>query len=307
MTPNDTLTDYVGQVKQGQAIGEVDDLVFRNPNSLYAGELHNHFLRWEELATQHIFNNENEVLNWIKNKVSVFPYFQHFRGHFNQQSYDSDRPPSTQIPTNRICYQFTEYTDHAIVERLAMGAYSLLGKVGEVEPPVLVLPLTVESEKPRLCYDARFLNLWMIDKPFTLDSLRDIPRYVTKDSSQTVVDDKSGYDHILLTTDSRTFFGFQWHGWYFTCNTLPFGWKISPYIYHTTGLFVTHYFRSINIPCLLYIDDRHNGQLQVALTEGAYARCSTMDERNFAAAKSAIFLVAYYTIRLGYFPYKNST
>jgi hypothetical protein len=49
-----------------------------------------------------------------------------------------------------------------------------------------------------------------MDKPFKLDHLGDLPLYVQRDSFQTVCDDKSGYDHILLSTDSRTFFRFEW-------------------------------------------------------------------------------------------------
>ena len=64
-------------------------------------------------------------------------------------------------------------------------------------PPHLVLPLTVEPTKPRLCHDARFFNLWMQDKPFKLDHVGDLPRYVSRNSYQSVLDDKSGYDHIL--------------------------------------------------------------------------------------------------------------
>ena len=123
-----------------------------------------------------------------------------------------------------------------LLDRLRMGAISLRGKVGESEPPYLVLPLTVEPTKPRLCHDARLLNLWMVDMPFSLDSLIHLPRYVGRDTYQTVLDDKSGYDHFLSTEDSREFFGIQWGGWYFVYNTLPFGWKISPYVYHSTGL-----------------------------------------------------------------------
>ena len=69
----------------------------------------------------------------------------------------------------------------------------------------LVLPLTEELSKSRLFHDARY---------FSLDTLNDLPRYVTKDSVQTVLDDKSGYDHILLTESSQTFFGTQWGGWF---------------------------------------------------------------------------------------------
>ena len=56
----------------------------------------------------------------------------------------------------------------------------------------LVMPLTVEPSKPRLCNDNHFLNLWMVDKPFTLDRLSDLPLYVGPDSFQTVCDNKSG-------------------------------------------------------------------------------------------------------------------
>ena len=63
----------------------------------------------------------------------------------------------------------------------------------------------------------------------------------------------------------------------------------------------TNYFWSIGIPCLLYIDDCLNGQLQVDLTKGAYAEIQLVDDHNFAVAQSAIFLVAYVLVRLGYF------
>ena len=133
---------------------------------------------------------------------------------------------------------------------------SLFVRVGRVCPPHLVLPLTVEPTKPRLCHDARFLNLWMVDVPFKVDSLVHLPRNVGRESYQTIVDNKSGYDHSLLSEKSPTYFGIQWGGWYFLYNTLPFGWKISPFIYHSTGLVATNFFRSLGIPCFLYIDDR---------------------------------------------------
>ena len=56
----------------------------------------------------------------------------------------------------------------------------------------------------------------------------------------------------------------------------------------------SNFFRSIGIPCSLYIDDRHNGELQVSLDQGPYRSLKTVEESSLAAAKSAIFLVAYY-------------
>ena len=168
-----------------------------------------------------------------------FPFFQHFSGVLKGESYDSDLPPGKAFLNNVSCKLFVKCIPQTLLDHL-----SLLGKVGEVQPPPphLVLPLTVEPTKPRLCHDACFLNLWMQDKLFKLDHVGDLPRYVSQNLYQSVLDDKSGYDHILLTDDSQTFFGIQWGGWYFTYNTLPFGWKISPYIYHNTGLVATNFF-----------------------------------------------------------------
>ena len=56
----------------------------------------------------------------------------------------------------------------------------------------------------------------MSDNPFSLDTLNELPRYVTKDSFQTVLDDKSGYDHIFLMESRRPFFAIQRDGWFST-------------------------------------------------------------------------------------------
>ena len=241
------------------------------------------------------------VVRWAREKVSVEEYFHPFRGDFKGKSYNSLRPPSVQFRNNPSCRPFVDFVRKTLLNRISSGAISLLGRVGQVFPPHLVLPLTVEPTKPRLCHDARFLNLWMVDVPFKLDSLVHLPRYVSRESYQTILDDKSGYDHLLLAEESRTYFGIQWGGWYFLYNTLPFGWKISLFVYHTTGLVATDFFRSLGIPCLLFIDDRHNGELQVDLNRGPYSQLQTLDERNLAAANSAIYLVCYYLVQLGYF------
>lgn len=79
---------------------------------------------------------------------------------------------------------------------------------------------------------------------------------VEKNSHMLTLDDKSGYDHILLHPDYRKYFGIQFGGWYMVYNTLPFGFKASAYVYHTTGMVPISYCRSLGIPSLLNIDDR---------------------------------------------------
>ena len=209
MTATPQFRSTVLKVSSGEALGDVGDLLFRDPEHFRAGELNEHVDSWKEIVTGDPTFHQSEVLSRIE-AVSVFPFFQHFSGVFKAESYDSDLPPEKASLNNVSCKLFVKFIQQTLLDRLENGAVSLLGKVGAVQPLHLVLPLTVESTKPRLCRDARSLNLWMQDKPFKLDHVGDLPRYVSRNSYQSVLDDKSGYDHILLTDDSRTFFGIQW-------------------------------------------------------------------------------------------------
>ena len=202
--------EELNRVFCGDQLGDPTRLLFRDPNSFYAGELHQHPEQWEMIVGEQPTPRQEQVLKWIREKVSIFPYFQRYTGQFKGQEYDSHQPPPKLFCNNRSCKPFTEFVRRTLLARLRSGAISLLGRVGCVSLPHLVLPLTIEPNKPRLCHDARFLNLWIVDHPFQLDRLSDLPRYVHRDSYQTILDDKSGYDHILLTPDSRTFFGIQW-------------------------------------------------------------------------------------------------
>ena len=162
-------------------------------------------------------------------------------------------------------------------------------------PPHLVMPITVEPGKPRMCHDERFLNLWIRDCPFKLDSITDLPRYVAPGHFQTTFDDKSGYDHVRLHPFSSTCFGLQWRGWFFVYATLPFGWKASALLYQTIGLAATNYVRSFGVPCALYIDDRHVGQLRLPL------RPLPSSFSAFQLAEMAAYIACFTSISLGYF------
>ena len=116
----------------------------------------------------------------------------------------------------------------------------------------------------------------------------------------TKCDNKSGYDHVLLTMDARSYFGFSFGGLWFVCTTLPFGWKISPYIYHTVGLAVSGFVRAQGVPCSLYIDDRLNGELLTS--QGPWLLLPAKRPTKFwmGAAKAAIYVVLSVLVSLGY-------
>ena len=105
----------------------------------------------------------------------------------------------------------------------------LLSYVGFVDPPHLVMPITIEPMKPRMCHDERFLNLWIKDCPSTLDYITDLPRYVGLNHFQSTIDDKSGYNHIPLHPSSYTFFGLQWKCYLLTPPFPPGGRPVRTY------------------------------------------------------------------------------
>ena len=116
----------------------------------------------------------------------------------------------------------------------------------------------------------------------------------------TKCDDTSGYDHVMLTESSQSYFGFSFGGLWFVCTTLPFGWKISPYVYHTIGLAATGFLRAQGIPCSLYIDDRFNGELLRPTGPWSILPADRSWQFRLLAATGAIFVVLSVLVNLGY-------
>ena len=94
---------------------------------------------------------------------------------YKKATYSSEFPPRKQFANHGSCQRFMEFISQEILNRLLTGAFRIWGVVGVDDAPYLVLPLTVEPTKPRLCLDARFLIVWMKDMPFSLDKLTDVP------------------------------------------------------------------------------------------------------------------------------------
>ena len=151
-------------------------------------------------------------MGWLRNGVGVTKFAVPYKGSFRGKHYNCYFPPPTILQNLQNCEGFKEFISSTILERLYSGAIK------------------------------GFLNLWMKDCPFSLDKLTDVKGYVYQNSFMTKCDDKSGYDHLLLSESSQQFFGFEWAGWWFVSRTLPFGWKESAFIYQTLGVAVSSFF-----------------------------------------------------------------
>ena len=156
----------------GSQLADVTTLAFPDPKTFVAGKLHSYLPVWEKNASTALYDLSPTILRSIKNFVNVHDFLQPFSGRFKGRDYDSAIPPSTIFYNPPSCKGFAQFISDTILDRLASGAISLW----EMIYPVM--PLTVEPSKPRLCNDNRFLNLWIKDVPFGLDTLPSLIRYV---------------------------------------------------------------------------------------------------------------------------------
>ncbi|XP_077993129.1 uncharacterized protein LOC144447097 [Glandiceps talaboti] len=284
------VTPDVEKVSRGEMLATADDLLYRNPNDFIAGEVHKHVAFWDELTKPIV--DRQEIMDWIKNKISISKYFTNFKGDFKGERYNHDTPLQKVFTNNPGCQKYGQFIARTIADRIESGAVSVWGIVGRDPSPHIVMPITVEPTKPRMCIDMRYVNLWTTSCPFKLDKLIEVSRYLDKSDYHFKCDDKSGYDHVLIEPKDRTYVGFQWAGVWYVNNTLPFGWKLSAYIYHTLGYCVTSYARSLGVPCIQYIDDRHGGGLKPG-KETEWDSCQR--------AQAAAYILCKIAIQAGYF------
>lgn len=147
------------QVLKGEDF-DIESLPVRDPEGFVAGQLHENLLNWEYILDNLQESDENmNVRLWLENGVDVLTFFQHFQGDFKGKNYDLDLPPKQYFPNATICRQYIDFICAELNNKIASGAICVLGKIGECELPKVIMPLTIEPSKPRLCLDDRYVNL----------------------------------------------------------------------------------------------------------------------------------------------------
>ena len=186
-----SLDGVPNQVKSGINLPSIDEVLsgeipllselnVRDPKHFKAGGLHENIHVWEEITKEH--PQREMILFWIRDGVDVNRFSRPDSGTFKGVHYDSDFSTPRVFKNHGSCKKFGSFIRETIRSRLSAGAVRVWGRVGDTDPPFLVLPITIEPSKPRLCIDARYLNLWMRDSPFALDKLIDVSRYVYRGS-----------------------------------------------------------------------------------------------------------------------------
>lgn len=225
---------------------------------------------WEEVIL--VDHPQKDYL--LQNMEGLDParYFRRFTGRFAGKSYDSDTPPHRIFRNNwpdgltSTGEKPEDWALKQILQDCETGAVRCLGKVGEVPPPRVVLPLTVELDKPRLIHNARYLNLWNATVPFTMGRVASIPETIPRGSFMTSLDHKSGYHAFRFKEEAMGWFGMCIGGYYFVPAAGVFGWNRLPEIYHIAHEALMSFAAKVfGIPSLTYLDDNFSGSMWRAL------------------------------------------
>ena len=237
---------------------DIESLPLRDLGRFISGQLHQNLDKWKEILEANVMNEDlkQKIDGWLNQGVDVRDFFSRFQGNFKGRSYDCNEPPTAVFQNNISCRDHESFVCQTLSEKIRSGSIKVIGKVGECQRPKVVMPLTVEPSKPRLCLDAKVLNLWIRDSPLRLETLNEVHRLVDSEAWMATCDEKAGYEHVALSKDSQTYFRIEFGGYFMEYTVIPFGWRASPYVYQSIGMTVTSYLRKLPVNTTQYIDDR---------------------------------------------------
>ena len=235
-------------------------------------------------------------LRWLVEGVSFHEFVNvEAEGVFQGQAYRGADLTPVELP-NHVPPEFHSFMDETIDDYVRTGVVATWDRIADTTlhpKPRIVQPLGVEPNKPRATYDARYANLMMRDCPFQMDGPGKIAQVAWEGVFQMKCDHKAGFHNVPLAKESWQYFGFQWRGVYYVFTTLCFGWKISPFIYHSLSEAVASFLRSQGLPVLTWIDDFYFTNFRVT-------RLLTSAEQ-LRSAQVAGYLVMSVFYRAGYF------
>ena len=233
---------------------------------------------------------------WIADGVSFHEFVDpQAEGIFQGHSFRGADLTPVELP-NHVPEEFEDFIDHTIAEYARTGVVAMWSRVANTQlhpKPWMVQPLGVEPHKPRATYDARYANLMMRDCPFSMDGVGKIAQCAWEGAFQMKCDHKAGFHNVPLSPESWQYFGFQWRGVYYVFTTLCFGWKISPFTYHSLSEAVAGFLRTQGLPVLTWIDDFYFTNFR--------ATKSHVPSAQFQAAQVAGYLVMSVFYHAGYF------
>jgi len=199
------------------------------------GRLKRHIYFWKTFCRCSL------VLRWITNG-------------FNLRFSSGGPPPSKSFTNHKTALDNSDFVSSSISKLLLAGS---LEKI-DVKP-WLVSPLGVvfkaSNGKPRLIFDARYLNSHLIVPSFKYEDLGTCHQFMKPNDYMVLTDLTNGYHHIDLDPEFWQYFGIEWEGQYYTFTSLPFGLAPACWAFTKLTRELLNKWRRAGHRCAGYLDD----------------------------------------------------
>ena len=208
-----------------------------------------------KLAFWKLFCQSTLVLSWIE-----FGFPLHWKAC-------KGIPPSSFHSNHPSSFENNQFVTDTINELVMAGSLERVQ-----HQPYIVSPLGVvfkaSNMKPRLVFDARFINDYLVIPEFKYEDLGTIHQFLRPNDFLVTTDYSKGYHHIDIHPDSWKYLGIQWNGQYYVFTSLPFGLANACWAFTKLTRELRNKWRKMGRRCGTYLDDGiHADQCPKSLTE----------------------------------------
>ena len=141
------------------------------------------------------------ILPWLQFGEKIESFLAPFSiGNYNGVDINS-RWPQFYREENHVAPAFQHWVSSQIKDLVRTGVMRPWDErcmSSKAQVPIVIAPLIVEPSKPRLIYDARYINCFLSLPSVDMSGAGKIPSCCWKDMYLITLDHKSGYFHVPL-------------------------------------------------------------------------------------------------------------
>jgi hypothetical protein len=198
--------------------------------------------------------------NWARlakmGLVSAFVLAVVSSGYDMERAWRAGPPPPCEMDNHASTDAHGSFVSDALQAALSSGAIACSSR----QDLHCVLPLGVAEQKStgklRLIFDARFVNEFLAEWKFKMETLQKEGRHIFAGMRfGSILDISSAFHHIQMHHGSWKYLGFKFRGQYYHWRSLPFGLKTAPVVFSKVVQPIVGLWRRRGFRVLQYLDD----------------------------------------------------
>ena len=225
--------------------------------SWQSGGVHREWKQWAELP-----GCSERVKKWVKDRVWVAPISPVPVIH--KQNAACLRPGHKKFDKDRF-----EFVDEKVKSDFEANVLRKLHSQPTVVSPLNAVPKYNSKDPFRVISNMRELNKYFPGWSMKFDDIRMVKFMFRQNFFIWSLDQHAAYHTILAHPRLAQFFGIQWQGEFFGFNSLPFGFRLSPYFFCKCVRQLVKHWRRAGIAIQTFVDDQAggNGSFFMAILE----------------------------------------